>query len=75
MSFSTAKTTLQAMLEKVGTHSEVEVDGHRVKSRSVEELSQLNRLINDLADVEESGDPVKNSGYKSQLKNNGDGLA
>jgi hypothetical protein len=63
---------LDSIIQNLGSASETEVDGHRVKLRSVEELRQLKDLQDEL-DSAEVGD-VKKAGFKVQAFNNGTGL-
>lgn len=63
---------LDSIIQNLGSASEIEVDGHREKSRSVDELRQLKDLQDEL-DSTETG-AVKKAGFKVQAFNNGTGL-
>lgn len=63
---------LDSIIQSMGSSAEVEVDGHRVKERSVAELLQLKDLQDELESVEEGA--VKKAGYRTKAFNNGTGL-
>lgn len=75
MTWNGAKTTLESKLQGNNTNSETEIDGHRVRKRSLQELVQLEDYVNTKADEETNGDaPLKSAGFRVQAKNNGNGL-
>lgn len=75
MTWSNAKTNLETIIQNSSGTSEVEVDGHRVKNRSVEELIQLEDYICQKEDEEVNGPSnLKKAGYKTTVFNCGDGL-
>lgn len=75
MTWNNAKTTLNAKLEKEDNAMEVEIDGQRVRKRSVAEMSQLEDFVENKALNESRGDSkLKRAKYKVQAFNNGNGL-
>jgi hypothetical protein len=65
-------SNLDSIIQNLGSASETEVDGHRVKERSIAELLQLKDMQDELENPE-VGD-VKKAGYRTQAFNNGTGL-
>lgn len=63
---------LDSIITNMGSALETEVDGHRVKARSVAELRQLKDLQDELDNVEQ-GD-VQKAGFRTKAFNNGTGL-
>ncbi len=63
---------IDTIIQNLGSSSEIEVDGHRVKERSIAELLQLKDLQDELDNPEEGA--VKKAGYRTQAFNNGTGL-
>ena len=75
MAWSDAKTIIENKLQADNTNSETEVDGHRVRKRSLNELVQLEDLICTKEDEETNGDaPLRTAGFRVQAYNNGSGL-
>lgn len=75
MTWSQAQTDLEAELQKEDNASEVEIDGHRVRKRTVNEMAQLEDFIENKALDEAGGNPpIKRAGYRVQAFNNGNGL-
>ena len=75
MTWSDAKTIIENKLQADNTNSETEVDGHRVRKRSLNELVQLEDLICTKEDEETNGDaPLRTAGFRVQAYNNGSGL-
>ncbi len=63
---------LDSIIQNLGSASEIEADGHRVKERSIAELLQLKDLQDEL---DEPGvGAVKKAGFRTQAFNNGTGL-
>ena len=72
MSYSGAKTALDARIQAENTASEIEADGHKIRKRSVGEIVQLSDLINSGEDEETNGDsPLRQAGFRISMKNNG----
>jgi len=63
---------LDSIIQNLGSASEIEADGHRVKERSITELLQLKDLQDELDQPEEGA--VKKAGFRTQAFNNGTGL-
>lgn len=75
MPWSDAKDALNDIIQNTNGNSEIEVDGHRVKKRSLKELLELEDYVCHKADEEANGPtPLTQSGFKVQAFNNGDGL-
>jgi hypothetical protein len=75
MTWDTAKTEYDATLQAATTASEVEADGHKFRSRTVNEMVQLEDLINTRKSEEDLGSsPLKQAGFRVQAFNNGSGL-
>jgi len=75
MPWSDAKTALNEIIQNTNGNSEIEVDGHRVKKRSLKELLELEDYVCHKSDEETNGaTPLSQSGFKVQAFNNGDGL-
>ena len=74
MTWSTAKTNLKAKLEKEDNAFEVEIDGQRVRKRTVDEMSQLDDFVTSKANEEVAIPKLKRAKYKVQAFNNGSGL-
>lgn len=75
MTWTGAKTLLDAKLQGNNTNSATELDGHRVEKRSLEELIQLDDFVSGREDEELNGStPLRAAGFRIQAKNNGDGL-
>lgn len=75
MTWSTAKTSLEAKLQGNNTNIETEVDGHRVKKRSLEELILLEDYVNTKEDEETNGStPLRSAGFRIVAKTNTEGL-
>lgn len=75
MSWTTAKTNLEALLKKDQTFAEIEVDGHKLRTKSVAELARLDDFVTYRKDEEVNGETVlKQAGFKTQAFNSGDGL-
>lgn len=75
MTWTDAKNKSDSILQGNNSSSEVEVDGHRVRKRSVRELVALDDMLTAKADEETNGSPnLKRAGFRVQAFNNGDGL-
>lgn len=75
MTWDAAKTKYDATLQEATTAAEFEADGHKFRSRTVDEMAQLEDLINSRKAEEDSGpSPLKQAGFRVQAFNNGSGL-
>mgnify|MGYP005839045643 CR=1 FL=1 len=75
MTWSQGKTDLEAELQAEDNASEIEIDGHRVRKRTVDEMVQMEDFMDGKAQEETEGTPnLKRAGMKVQAKNNGSGL-
>ena len=77
MTWDNAKTTLDTIIQNTAgiNTAEIEVDGHRVKNRSVKELVDLADYICHKQDEEVNGPTnLTKAGFKTTALNCGDGL-
>lgn len=75
MTWDAGKTQLETELQSEDNASEVEVDGHRVRKRTVDEMVQMEDFMSGKAQEETEGEPpLKTAGFRVQAFNNGSGL-
>jgi len=74
MSWNTAKNNLYTSLKKEDNASEVEIDGQRVRKRTVAEMSALKDFMEGNALNETRTPKIVTAKYKVQAFNNGSGL-
>ena len=65
-------SNVETNIANLGPSLEIEVDGHRDRSRSVSELRQLMDLQDEIAETEVP--KLKKAGFKVQARSNGAGL-
>lgn len=74
MSWNTAKNNLNTKLKKEDNASEVEIDGQRVRKRTVAEMSALKDFMDGQALSETRTPKIVSAKFKVQAFNNGSGL-
>lgn len=75
MTWTQGQTNLDAELQAEDNASEIEIDGHRVRKRKVDEMVQMKDFMDGNAQEETVGEPpIKKAGFRVQARNNGSGL-